>query len=167
MKKIGIFSDTHSYIDDKIIHYLEDRDEIWHAGDIGNEKVLEPFINNINMRVVWGNIDNQSCRLTWPEVACFECEKLKVLMIHIAGKFGSYTLQVRELIQKFHPDLLICGHSHILKIAKDNKFNLTYINPGAAGLHGFHTVRTLLKFTVEIDQLKDFQIIEMPRYLKI
>lgn len=161
MKRIGLLSDTHSWIDDRIIHYLKDCDEIWHAGDIGDISVAAQLSSLKPFRAVNGNIDNQEIKKLYREYECWEEEGFKILMIHIAGPLGKYTRQTRMLIDKLNPDILVCGHSHILKVAKDPSFNLMYVNPGAAGKQGFHHLRTMLKFELDRGQIKNAQVVEL------
>ncbi|NOT36127.1 MAG: metallophosphoesterase family protein [Saprospiraceae bacterium] len=164
MTTIGLLSDTHGFLDQKILHHFEDCNEIWHAGDIGPGNILQLLQKICRVRVVWGNIDDATLRRQIPEVDLFQCEDFKIMMIHIAGKFGSYTPQVKQLIVEHKPEILVCGHSHILKIAQDKKFNVMYLNPGAAGTYGFHTVRTLIKFDVHEHNISNMRIIEMSKF---
>ncbi|MEP7196856.1 MAG: metallophosphoesterase family protein [Saprospiraceae bacterium] len=166
MKLIGLLSDTHGYLDAKVIDYFKECDEIWHAGDIGNFEVLDQLKKNQNVKAVWGNIDDHLMRRTLPEVQIFTIEQFKVIIIHIAGKFGSYNQQVNTLIKEHQPSILICGHSHILKIAFDEKNKLMYLNPGAAGVSGFHKIRTIIKFELDAMNIKNMQIIEMHKSIR-
>ena len=160
--KIGLLSDTHSYLDDQILRLLSDRDEIWHAGDFGSMEVAERLREVAPLRGVYGNIDGQDIRLTYPKALRFEAAGLDVLMTHIGGYPGKYHPDVRELIKVNPPQLYITGHSHILKIMPDKKLNnLLHINPGAAGKHGFHKIRTMVRFSVEAGQVRDLQVIEL------
>lgn len=163
MKQIGILSDTHAYLQEKIPgEYFLHCDEIWHAGDIGTIDIIDKLHQTkIKNRIVWGNIDDQLIRRTVPEWQVFEIEEHKILLIHIAGKFESYTPQVRSLIKEHNPSILVCGHSHILKIAFDKKYNLLYLNPGACGLHGFQKVRTIVRFKMNGKEIKDLEVIEL------
>ncbi|MFN8281552.1 MAG: metallophosphoesterase family protein [Saprospiraceae bacterium] len=161
MKKIILLSDTHGFLDDNIIRYFEEADEVWHAGDIGSMEMIDRISAEYPLRAVWGNIDDQLMRRSIPEKLEFEIENFKVLMIHIAGKFGVYTPQVKSLIAQYSPDILVCGHSHILKIVYDHKNSLLYLNPGAAGISGFHKVRTLVRFMLHDKKISDMQIIEI------
>ncbi len=160
MKKICIISDSHNYIDKKIINYIKNFDEVWHAGDIGNLELCEKIKKHTILRAVYGNIDNHIIRKEYPEFDVFECENIKILMIHIGGYPGRYTKKAINLIKKHSPDLFICGHSHILKVLKDRKFNLIHINPGAIGKHGFHKVRTMISLEVERDEISNMNVIE-------
>lgn len=163
MKKIGLISDTHSFLDTKVKQYFVDCDEVWHAGDIGDIAIIDELQAFKKSRIVWGNIDDHRIRATVPEYVFFEIEKHQILIIHIAGKFGSYTPQVRALIKQYRPSILVCGHSHILKIAFDKQNNLLYLNPGAYGISGFHPIRTMLRFTIEDDKISNMEIIETDR----
>lgn len=164
MKKIGIISDTHSFLDPRLDQLLQDCDEIWHAGDIGTLQLADSISNWAPIfRAVYGNIDNHELRRAFPEYQFFVIENVKVLMIHIAGKAGVYNLTTRELIQKFNPDLLVCGHSHILKIIKDEKHKLIYVNPGAVGKHGFHIFQTCVTLCIDKGKVFDLNVIELGR----
>lgn len=166
MRKIGLLSDTHSYLDPKVFEHFKDCDEIWHGGDIGDIKIIDELNKFKTTKFIWGNIDDQLIRRTVPETQILEIEQHRILMIHIAGKYGSYTTQTRELIKQHEPTILVCGHSHILKIAFDKKYNLLYMNPGAYGISGFHPIRTMLRFTIDKKEIKQLEIIESPKTLK-
>lgn len=160
--KIGLLSDTHSWLDDQILRLLSDRDEIWHAGDFGSMDVADRLHEVAPLRGVYGNIDGQDIRQLYPKVLRFEASGLDVLMTHIGGYPGKYHPDVRNLIKENPPQLYITGHSHILKIMPDKKLNnLLHINPGAAGKHGFHQVRTMVRFTIEAGQVRDLQVLEL------
>ncbi|MBF9254300.1 metallophosphoesterase family protein [Pontibacter sp. 172403-2] len=160
--KIGLLSDTHSYLDDQILRLLSDRDEIWHAGDFGSMDVADRLREVAPLRGVYGNIDGQDIRQLYPKVLRFEAAGLDVLMTHIGGYPGKYHPDVRDIIKENPPQLYITGHSHILKIMPDkNRNNLLHINPGAAGKHGFHKVRTMVRFAIEAGQLRDLQVLEL------
>lgn len=165
--KLGILSDTHGYVDDVIIKHLATCDEIWHAGDIGNLDVTDELNKTAPVEAVWGNIDNAKARIHFPEYLVKEINGMKLLMIHIAGSFSRYNTQTQKLIREHQPDMLICGHSHILKIAFDQKFKLLYLNPGAAGRSGFHKVRTLVRLEIEDSKPKNCEVVELgPRSAK-
>jgi len=161
MKKIGLLSDTHSYLDDRILHHLRGCDEIWHAGDFGTADVIEQLAAVAPLRGVYGNIDGRDVRLTQPLVQAFEIEGLKVLMTHIGGYPGHYAPAARPLLAQEQPGVFITGHSHILKVMPDPKLRLLHLNPGAAGRHGFHKVRTLLRFEVADGKVQQLQVIEL------
>lgn len=159
--RIGLLSDTHSYLDPKVFEYFEECDEIWHAGDIGNEDVVDQLEAFRPLRAVYGNIDDHKMRLRFPEDDRFDCEGVDVWITHIGGYPGRYNVRIREAIRKNPPKLFICGHSHILKVMPDKKLGLLHINPGACGNHGFHKVRTLIRFTIETGRIKDLEVIEL------
>lgn len=161
MKKIGLLSDTHSYLDDRILHHLRGCDEIWHAGDFGTAEVAETLETVAPLRGVYGNIDGPDVRRTQPLVQNFEVEGLRVLMTHIGGYPGHYSPAGRALVQQERPGLFISGHSHILKVMPDPRLGLLHLNPGAAGRHGFHKVRTLLRFEVAAGKVQQLQVIEL------
>jgi uncharacterized protein len=160
MTRILLLSDTHSYIDERILSYAQAADEIWHAGDIGSFEVTDALEKAGTLRAVYGNIDDHEMRSGFPETQYFECEKLRVLITHIAQYPGRYSTSTKSLLQKHPCDLLISGHSHILKVAKDHKLGHLHLNPGAAGVYGFHQVRTALQFTVNSNKLEQLQVIE-------
>ena len=163
MKKILLISDTHGFLDDKIIAYCKDSDEIWHAGDIGNYSLVESLKEIKPLRAVYGNIDDQSVRNEF-EIDCkFSIEQIKVWMTHIGGYPGNYKKRILDGLKKYEPDLFICGHSHILKIIHDKKHNLLHINPGAIGKHGFHQKRTMVRFNVDKGVLNNLEVIEFNR----
>ena len=161
MKKIGLLSDTHGYLDDAILNHLANVDEVWHAGDFGPD-VAERLEKFKPMKGVFGNIDDAAIRKTYPRMLRFMCEELDVLMTHIGGYPGHYEPHMRELIKANPPGLFICGHSHILKVMRDPKHqNLIHINPGAAGKHGFHVMRTLLRFEVNEGTIQNMDVVEL------
>lgn len=158
MKQICLLSDTHGYLPENAFKYLNECDEIWHAGDFGpnvSEKLssIKPLVG------VYGNIDEHGLRLVHPEHQYMDVEGLKVLMIHIAGPFGKYTPQTRDLIKLYNPQVLICGHSHLLLVKKDK--DMLYINPGAAGNHGFHKIKTLIRMTIESGRISKMDAVEL------
>ncbi|TXK47952.1 metallophosphoesterase family protein [Pontibacter qinzhouensis] len=160
--KIGLLSDTHGYLDDQILRLLGDRDEIWHAGDFGTQAISERLQEVAPVRGVYGNIDGQHVRQVHPKVNRFTINGLDVLMTHIGGYPGKYHPDIRQEILQNPPQLFITGHSHILKIMTDKRLNnLLHINPGAAGKHGFHSTRTMVRFTVTAGQVQDLQVIEL------
>ncbi|MCX8149438.1 MAG: metallophosphatase family protein [Thermaurantimonas aggregans] len=161
MKRIFLLSDTHGYVDDAICRYAAQADEVWHAGDIGSENVLESLSqSSITLRAVFGNIDDTSLRKKWPEDAVFEIEGLKVWITHIGGYPGKYVRRVQQKWNSIKPGLFICGHSHILKVMYDSKNACLHMNPGAAGIHGFHQVRTALRFQVRAGKVENLEVIE-------
>ena len=161
MKKILLLSDTHSHLDEKILKYVRLADEVWHAGDIGDLAVTDELKKLKPLRAVYGNIDNAEARSEFPLNNRFWCEKVDVLITHIGGYPGKYNASIREELQKNPPKLFICGHSHILKVIFDKKLNLLHMNPGAAGIHGFHQVRTMLRFEINGDKIQNLEIIEL------
>ena len=159
--KIGLLSDTHSYLDDRILHHLSSCDEIWHAGDFGSLEVSDTLASLKPLRGVYGNIDDQMIRLIHPKVNRFTVEGLDVLMTHIGGYPGKYHPDIKNEIQQNPPGMFITGHSHILKIMPDKKLHLLHLNPGAAGKHGFHKVRTLIKFELNAGKIENLQVVEL------
>jgi putative phosphoesterase len=161
MKKILLLSDTHSHIDETILKYVKLADEVWHAGDIGDLKVTDTIKKLKPLRAVFGNIDNHEARLEFPLNNRFFCEGVDVLITHIGGYPGKYSPAIREEITKNPPKLFICGHSHILKVMFDKKLNCLHMNPGAAGISGFHQKRTMLRFEIDGDKIQSLEIIEI------
>ena len=163
MKKILLLSDTHSHIDDQILKFVKQADEVWHAGDIGNLEVTDTIKQLKPLRAVYGNIDNKDARAEFPLDHRFELEEVSVWMTHIGGYPNKYNQRVRAELNANPPKLFICGHSHILKVQYDQKLELLHLNPGAAGKHGFHKVRTMLRFALDKGDIKDLEIIELAK----
>ena len=161
MKKIGLLSDTHGFLDPAIFSYFKDVDEIWHAGDVGDMKVIEELEAFKPVRGVYGNIDDHKIRLTWPKVQRFQCEGMKVLITHIGGKPYRYNQEAFEEMQKDKPDIFVCGHSHILLVQYDRKLEIMWLNPGACGFKGFHKVKTILRFEIHDREMKNMEVIEL------
>jgi len=161
MTKILLLSDTHGHIDDTILKYAAQADEIWHAGDIGNLAVMDRLNDLKPVRGVFGNIDDHVIQKEYPEHNRFMCEGVDVWITHIGGYPGSYNVRVRDEIRQNPPKLFICGHSHILKVMYDKKLGLLHMNPGACGKHGFHQVRTMLRFVVDGDKISDLEVVEL------
>jgi len=162
MTRIGLISDTHSYLDPLVFDYFENCDEIWHLGDIGSESIITELQNFKPLRVVYGNIDTPYLQKTLPEVDVFDLEGLKVMLIHIGAIPPRYNPKIKALLKKHSPNLFLCGHSHILKVIKDpNTVGLVYINPGAAGKHGFHHVRTLMKMELHDGKVVNLEVNEL------
>jgi len=161
LKKIGIISDTHSYLDEKVFDFFSAVDEIWHAGDIGSLGVTNELQKHKPLRAVFGNIDSYEIRANFKKYEFFEIEQCKILLIHIAGAFGKYNTETQSLIRQYQPNILVCGHSHIVKVAYDEKYNLLYINSGAAGVHGFHQVRTIIRFEISEGKAQKMELIEL------
>lgn len=163
MPRILLLSDTHSYIGDDILLYADECDEIWHAGDIGSVEVVDTLAAFRPLRIVYGNIDAQDIRHHLREDEIFECGGVKVFITHIGGYPGRYARGIASILNQIKPDLFICGHSHILKVMKDEKRDLIHMNPGACGHHGFHQIRTMLRFSLENGQITDVEVIELGR----
>ena len=161
MKKILLLSDTHGYLDDKIIKYVNQADEVWHAGDIGKKEIINYLTEIKPLKAVFGNIDDKKIRLITKEFLYFNYEKNKILITHIAGYPGKYNKNVNRLISIYEPNILVCGHSHILKVMYDKKNKHLHLNPGAAGISGFHNIRTMLRFKLDSDKIKELEIIEL------
>lgn len=161
MLRIGLLSDTHGYWDEKYATYFKDCDEIWHAGDIGSDVLVAKLSLLKPLRAVYGNIDGQSIRISYPKIAHFTVEEVKVMMTHIGGYPGRYNPEIRPELYATRPNLFIAGHSHILKVAFDKNLNCLYINPGAAGKSGFHQVRTLVRFRIDGTNIRDLEVIEL------
>lgn len=163
MKKILLLSDTHSYIDDRILHYAKEADEVWHAGDVGDPAVTDALKKLKPLRGVYGNIDGQEIRKEFPLHNRFLCEGVDVWITHIGGYPGKYAPAIKETIQSHPPKLFISGHSHILKVMNDKKLGLLHMNPGAAGKHGWHQARTMLRFKVDAGNISELEVIELSK----
>ena len=163
MKKILLISDTHGFLDDKIIAHCKNADEIWQAGDIGNYSLVESLKKIKPLRAVYGNIDDQSIRNEFKIDCKFSVEQIKVWMTHIGGYPGNYKKRILEGLEEYKPDLFICGHSHILKVIHDRKYNFLHINPGAIGKHGFHQKRTMVRFIIDNGDINNLEVIEFNR----
>ena len=163
MKKILLISDTHGYIDDRIIQYAKQSDETWHAGDIGELKVIDELKKVTTVRAVHGNIDNNKIRAEYPENLRFQIEEMKIWITHIGGYPNKYNQRIRQEINNNPPDIFICGHSHILKVINDKKLDVLHINPGAIGKHGFHHVRTMIRFEIMKSKIQNLEVIEFKR----
>ena len=161
MKKILLLSDTHSYIDEQILKFVKQADEVWHAGDIGNLNVTDKLKEFKPLRAVYGNIDDSEARLEFPLDNRFMIEDVDVWMTHIGGYPSKYDQRIRDEIKKNPPKIFISGHSHILKVQFDKKLNTLHLNPGAAGKYGFHNVRTMLRFVIDGEEIKNLEIIEL------
>lgn len=161
---IGIISDTHGVFSDEFKEFLDPVDILWHAGDFGGGidfarsiAVYKPLVG------VCGNCDGQDIRMEYPMHQCFDCEGAKVLMTHIGGYPGRYDIRARALIESYHPDIFVCGHSHILKVMRDPSSGMLAINPGACGLQGWQQVRTALRFKIDEGKPHDMEVFELPR----
>ena len=163
MKRIGIISDTHGTFPEDVRRFLAEVDEIWHAGDIGSLELAAEIANFKPLRGVHGNIDDYSMRYSYPTFQCFECEERRVLLTPIGMQGGRYIPAVAEKIRSLKPDIFVCGHSHILKIFYDQKFDLLNINPGACGLYGFHRVRTAVRFEIDGRDMRNLEVVDWKR----
>ena len=164
MRYIGLISDTHGVFDEQFKDFLGPVDEIWHAGDFGGGMELAEKIAEFKpLTGVAGNCDNHNLRFIHPLHRFFECEGLKILMTHIGGYPGRYDARARELINHYRPDIFVCGHSHILKVMRDDRRNMLTINPGAAGIQGFHVVRNALRFKLEDGRIHSMEVFELDR----
>lgn len=163
MTRIGLLSDTHSYLHPRIINFLQDVDEIWHAGDFGNIAIADELMKIKPLKGVHGNIDGQDVRIVFPKYQRFFCEKVDVWMTHIGGYPGKYDLSVRQEISSNPPKLFVCGHSHILKVIYDKKLELLHINPGAAGKYGLHKKITAVRFLINGAEIKNMEILDLPK----
>lgn len=159
--RIGLLSDTHSFLDERVFHHFRDCDEVWHAGDFGNVAVLEKLQAFKPLKAVWGNIDGQSIRSACTEDLVWDCEGLRVYMTHIGGYPGKYAPRAKKVIATELPGLFITGHSHILKAMPCPAFGLLHLNPGACGHEGWHKVRTLMRFEVKDGLVKQLEVIEL------
>ncbi|MCC8360772.1 metallophosphoesterase family protein [Salinimicrobium sediminilitoris] len=161
MKKILLLSDTHGHLDERILKYAEDADELWHAGDIGTTAVSDSLKKVKPLKAVFGNIDGAEVRKEFPLNNRFMCEEVDVWITHIGGYPGRYSPAVKEEIKANPPRIFISGHSHILKVMNDKKLGVLHMNPGAAGKQGFHQVRTMLRFVIDGKEIKDLEVIEL------
>lgn len=167
MMRIGLLSDTHGWLDPAVFDYFAECDEVWHAGDIGTMEVLEKLEAFRPLRAVYGNIDDARIQAATMENQIFTIDDLSVVMTHIGGYPGRYNARVRQLLDAHHPDLYICGHSHILKVMPDSKRQLLHINPGACGRHGFHKMRTLVRFAIREGKVTDLEVVELGKRGKL
>lgn len=161
MTKILLLSDTHGHMDKTILKYAAQADEIWHAGDIGNLSVTDQLEAIKPVKGVHGNIDDHIIQKEFPENNRFMCEGVDVWITHIGGYPNRYNVRVRDEIRSNPPKLFICGHSHILKVMHDKKLGLLHMNPGACGKHGFHQMRTMLRFVIDGEKITDLEVIEL------
>lgn len=158
-----MLSDTHGWLDPKIVEFFKDCDEVWHCGDIGNPAVTDELAGRFILRAVYGNIDDGMMRRSFPERQLFTCEGIKVFMTHIGGYPGHYDPRVAGILRQERPRLFVCGHSHIAKVKYDEKLKCLHINPGAAGRYGFHQVRTAARFRIEGENIGDLELIELEK----
>ena len=161
MKKVLVISDTHSYIDDRIIKYASEADYVIHAGDVGSFDVIQKLNSVSKLLFVYGNIDGNEIRSESNKFEFFKINDLKILLTHISGKTPKYNKETLIKIKEHNPDLLIAGHSHMLKIQYDKINKLIFLNPGAAGRHGFHLKRTMLRFEIKLNKIENLEIIEL------
>jgi putative phosphoesterase len=161
MMRIGLISDTHSFLDDAVFKHFDKCDEIWHAGDFGTLELADKLNFFKPLRGVYGNIDGAELRLVYPESIRFYCEEMSVFMTHIGGYPGRYDARIRAEIHNNPPSIFISGHSHILKVMYDKKIGTLHLNPGAAGKHGWHKVRTLIRFNITENKIHDLEVIEL------
>ena len=160
---IGLLSDTHGTFDNPFQNFFEPVDEIWHAGDFGNLVTAEKIASFKPLKGVHGNCDGQDLRFDYPAFLSFDCEGMKVLMTHIGGYPGNYSSSFRNKIVAGRPTIVITGHSHILKVMWDKRFGHLHINPGAAGMNGFHRVRTAVRMVIDGGEPRDFEVGEWNR----
>lgn len=162
MTRIGLISDTHGFLEEAVFKHFEKCDEIWHAGDFG-DKVASRLNTASGRKVkgVYGNIDDASIRLEYPEQLVFTCEEVKVMIRHIGGSPPKYNPATKKELAIHQPQLFISGHSHILKVMYDSTINCLHINPGAAGKHGWHKMRTMIRFSIDGKEMKDCEVIEL------
>ncbi len=160
MIRIGLLSDTHGYMGAEILEIVQTCDEIWHAGDIGSGHVIKDLEQIAPVRAVYGNIDGGELRRQFPENNLFTIEQTKVFITHIGGFPGRYNSRVKAEILNSKPDLVICGHSHILKVMRDHNLGHLHMNPGAAGLYGFHIMRTMLTFSIHHGKIIELAVVE-------
>lgn len=161
MTRIGLISDTHNYLDEAVFKHFDQCDEIWHAGDFGTAAIAEQLKAFRPLRGVYGNIDGTDIRMDYPEKLRFTCEDVNVYMVHIGGYPGHYVPAIRTDLIAAPPQLFITGHSHILKVMFDDKLKCLHMNPGAAGKHGWHKVRTLIRFVIDGKNMKQCEVIEL------
>ena len=160
--KVGLLSDTHGFLDQSIFEHFKHCDEVWHAGDIGDEDLLHELEALKPVRAVFGNIDNRTLQNNLPEDLWFTVEGLTIWMTHIGGAPPNYNPRVKKILAERIPDIFICGHSHILRIKRDPKFNnMLYLNPGASGNHGFHHIKTLVRFELKEKEVRNMEVIEL------
>jgi hypothetical protein len=161
LTRIGLISDTHSFLDEKIFEHFQNCDEVWHGGDFGDGNLVKRLKEKKSLRGVYGNIDGQNIRSEFPEQLVFMCEDVKVMMRHIGGYPPRYNPETKKEILLHQPQLFISGHSHILKVMYDDKLQCLHMNPGAAGKHGWHKTRTVIRFVIDGKNMKDCEVIEL------
>ena len=161
--KIGLLSDTHGWLDERVVRFFADCAEVWHCGESGSLSVIEHLEQHCRVRAVHGNIDGGEVRMRFPELQVFECEGVKTVMTHIGGYPGHYDARIRSVLLKEQPKLFVCGHSHILKVMYDRTLGCLHVNPGAAGRYGFHKVCTAVRFLLEEGNVKDLEVLEFEK----
>ena len=161
MTRIGLISDTHGFLDEAVFDHFNNCDEIWHAGDFGDDGIAKRLKEFKPLRGVFGNIDGNDIRTVYPEQLVFYCEDVKVMIRHIGGAPPKYNPETRKELQIHQPNLFIAGHSHILKVMYDDKISCLHMNPGAAGKQGWHKVRTIIRFVIDGNNMKDCEVIEL------
>jgi putative phosphoesterase len=161
MRTIGLISDTHGFLDEKVFLHCHNVDEIWHAGDFGTAALADKLSAFKPLRGVYGNIDGQDIRIQFPEYLFFTVENVSVLILHIGGYPPNYNAHAKTLLEKYNPHLFISGHSHILKVMPDVKRNILHMNPGACGNHGWHKIKTMLRFVADDDKIRNLEVIEL------
>ncbi|MBR4155682.1 MAG: metallophosphoesterase family protein [Bacteroidales bacterium] len=164
MTRIGLLSDTHGWLNPKIYEFFKDCDEIWHAGDIGDYDITIELAAFKKLRAVFGNIDDWEIRADFPQFQIFKVEDMKVVMTHIGGYPNAYAPGIKSLLLEEKPDIFISGHSHILKVMRDPKLNLLHLNPGAAGMKGFHKKATMMRFQIDGKDASNLEIYEADKY---
>jgi putative phosphoesterase len=164
MKRILLLSDTHNYLDQRIWKYVDESDEVWHGGDIGTIVIADEIVKHKPLQAVYGNVDGPDVRNNFPLIHRFKCEDIEIAMTHIAGSPPNYKPDAKKILNEKIPDILVCGHSHILKVMRDPKHNnMLFINPGAIGVHGFHPIQTLIKIKIEGKRVFDLEVVELKR----
>ena len=162
MKNILLISDTHSHLDTALLKHIEAADEVWHAGDIGSLELVTDAIKKLKpLRAVYGNIDDANARKEFQKNLIFSCEDVKVYITHICGQPTKYLKEVKDILIVEKPKLFICGHSHILKVMYQPQYDVLHMNPGACGIHGFHQIKTVLRFVIDGTEIKDLAVIEL------
>lgn len=161
MTRIGLISDTHGYLDEAVFKHFESCSEIWHIGDFGTIELANQLANFRPLKAIYGNVDGNEIRSIYPEQLLFNCEEVKVMLRHIGGSPPKYNPETRKELLLHLPQLFISGHSHILKVMYDERLQCLYMNPGAAGKHGWHKVRTLIRFVIDRKEMKDCEVIEL------
>lgn len=162
MKKIGLLSDTHGYLDPKVFAHFKNCDEVWHAGDIGTLEVADALEKFKPFRAVYGNIDDKDLQVRYPENLFFQCEGVTIWMTHIGGAPPNYNPRVKKMLRQNSPQLFICGHSHMLRVKRDPNFdNMLYLNPGACGNQGFHHIKTIVRFDLHEGKIEKMEVIEL------